>query len=79
MAPLGWQHKVGFRELMRETAEADLKLISEQNDGSLRIDRPQMQALFKNEALAGRVPDCCKYCCPLRYAILDEPGMRLAS
>ena len=54
MAQLGWQHKVSFRELVREMVEADLKLISERSDGSLRIDRPQMPALFKNEALAGQ-------------------------
>jgi len=54
MAQLGWQHKVSFRELVREMVEADLKLISERSDGSLRIDRPQMLALCKNEALAGQ-------------------------
>jgi hypothetical protein len=54
-AQLGWQHKVSFRELVREMVEADLKLIFERSDGSLRIDRPQMAALFKNEALVGRV------------------------
>jgi GDPmannose 4,6-dehydratase len=39
-AQLGWQHKVSFRELLREMVEADLKLISERSDGLLRIDRP---------------------------------------
>jgi GDPmannose 4,6-dehydratase len=38
-AKLGWTHKVGFRELVREMVANDLKLISERPDGKLRIDR----------------------------------------
>jgi GDPmannose 4,6-dehydratase len=38
-AKLGWKHKVGFRELVREMMAADLKLISERPDGRLNIDR----------------------------------------
>lgn len=52
-AKLDWQHKTSFRELVHEVGEADLKIISEGSDGSLRIDRTQMLALFKNGALAG--------------------------
>ena len=38
-AKLGWTHKVGFRELVREMVANDLTLISERPDGKLRIDR----------------------------------------
>ena len=38
-AKLGWKHKVGFRELVREMMAADLKLISGRADGRLNIDR----------------------------------------
>jgi GDPmannose 4,6-dehydratase len=37
---LGWKHKIGFRDLVREMMAADLKLISERADGALKIDRP---------------------------------------
>lgn len=36
---LGWKHKVGFPELVREMMATDLKLISERADGRLNIDR----------------------------------------
>jgi len=38
-AKLGWKHKIGFRELVREMMASDLKLISERSDGALKIDR----------------------------------------
>ena len=38
-AKLGWKHKIGFRELVREMMAADIKLISERPDGGLKIDR----------------------------------------
>ena len=38
-AKLGWKHRVGFRELVREMMSHDLKLISERPDGELKIDR----------------------------------------
>ena len=38
-ATLGWKHKIGFRELVREMMAADIKLISERPDGGLKIDR----------------------------------------
>ena len=38
-ATLGWKHKIGFRELVREMVAADIKLISERPDGGLKIDR----------------------------------------
>jgi GDPmannose 4,6-dehydratase len=36
---LGWQHRVGFRDLVREMVERDLKLISERRADELKIDR----------------------------------------
>jgi len=36
---LGWKHKIGFRELVREMMASDLKVISERQKGTLRIDR----------------------------------------
>jgi GDPmannose 4,6-dehydratase len=36
---LGWKHKIGFRELVREMMANDLKVISERPDGRLHIDR----------------------------------------
>ena len=36
---LGWKHRIGFRELVREMMASDLKLISERPDGGLKIDR----------------------------------------
>ena len=36
---LGWKHQIGFQELVREMMANDLKLISEQPDGQLKIDR----------------------------------------
>lgn len=36
---LGWKHKVGFRDLVREMMANDLKLISERPEGRLQIDR----------------------------------------
>ena len=36
---LGWKHRVGFSELVREMMANDLKLISERLDGGLKIDR----------------------------------------
>ena len=36
---LGWKHRIGFRELVREMMASDLKLISERRDGKLQIDR----------------------------------------
>jgi GDPmannose 4,6-dehydratase len=36
---LGWKHKTGFKELVREMMAADLKLIAERPDGGLKIDR----------------------------------------
>lgn len=38
-AKLGWKHRIGFRELVREMMASDLKLISERPDGGLKIDR----------------------------------------
>jgi GDPmannose 4,6-dehydratase len=36
---LGWKHKIGFQELVREMMANDLKLIAERSDGLLKIDR----------------------------------------
>src|SRR6202165_2002690 len=36
---LGWKHKVGFKELVREMVANDLKLIAGRPDGGLKIDR----------------------------------------
>ena len=36
---LGWQHRVSFRDLVREMVTSDLKLISERPVGDLKIDR----------------------------------------
>jgi GDPmannose 4,6-dehydratase len=36
---LGWKHRIGFRELVREMMASDLKVISERQKGTLRIDR----------------------------------------
>jgi GDPmannose 4,6-dehydratase len=36
---LGWHHKIGFRELVREMVASDLEMISGRPDGLLRIDR----------------------------------------
>ena len=36
---LGWKHRIGFRELVREMMASDLKLISERPEGKLQIDR----------------------------------------
>jgi len=36
---LGWKHRVGFRDLVREMVANDLKLISERPSGELKIDR----------------------------------------
>jgi len=38
-AKLGWKHRVGFRELVREMMADDLKLISGRPDDGLKIDR----------------------------------------
>ncbi|HEY5378364.1 MAG TPA: GDP-mannose 4,6-dehydratase [Pseudolabrys sp.] len=37
---LGWRHKVGFKELVREMMAEDLKLIDGRSDSGLKIDRP---------------------------------------
>src|SRR5262245_6037378 len=36
---LGWEHRISFRELVREMMASDLKLISERREGELKIDR----------------------------------------
>jgi GDPmannose 4,6-dehydratase len=36
---LGWTHRIGFRELVREMVANDLKLVSERPHDGLRIDR----------------------------------------
>ncbi len=36
---LGWKHKIGFRDLVREMMATDLKLMAERPDGGLNIDR----------------------------------------
>lgn len=36
---LGWKHRIGFRELVREMMASDLKLISERPEGKMQIDR----------------------------------------
>ena len=36
---LGWKHKIGFKELVREMMAHDLKFISERSEGELKIDR----------------------------------------
>lgn len=38
-ARLGWQHQIGFHQLVREMMATDLKLISKRLDGTLKIDR----------------------------------------
>jgi len=38
-AKLGWKHKMGFQELVREMMASDVKLIAERPDGGLKIDR----------------------------------------
>jgi GDPmannose 4,6-dehydratase len=36
---LGWKHKVGFKELVREMIAEDIKLIGGHSDGKLKVDR----------------------------------------
>ena len=38
-AKLGWKHRVGFRELVREMVASDLTLFAERPRGALKIDR----------------------------------------
>ncbi len=38
-AKLGWKHRVGFRELVREMVANDLTLFAERPRGGLKIDR----------------------------------------
>jgi GDPmannose 4,6-dehydratase len=38
-AKLGWQHKIGFRQLVSEMVKSDLNLIAGRNQGDLKIDR----------------------------------------
>jgi GDPmannose 4,6-dehydratase len=38
-AKLGWRHRIGFRDLVREMMANDLKVMSERREGELKVDR----------------------------------------